>query len=52
MYGIAGIEPPLEEVLIDPIIRHLRRYDALPTDAWPELSWEWESPQNESRRAA
>lgn len=37
IYENAGIEPPLEELLQDPIFRHLRRYDGLPTGEWPEL---------------
>ena len=38
IYDIAGIEPPLEDVMKDPIFRHLRRYDGLPTSEWPEIA--------------
>ncbi|MBY0355673.1 MAG: hypothetical protein K2Q12_08095 [Rickettsiales bacterium] len=36
-YDIAGDEPTLEEIQQDPIFRHLRLYDGLPTTDWPEL---------------
>lgn len=37
MYDIAGVEPSLDEIVQDPIFRHLRYYDGLPTSEWPEL---------------
>lgn len=36
-YDKAGIEPPLEDILYDPIFHYLREYDGLPVTVWPEL---------------
>jgi hypothetical protein len=41
LYDKAGVEPPMEDILYDPIFRHLRQYDGLPVAEWPELEW-WE----------
>jgi hypothetical protein len=37
IYDIAGVEPTLDEIVQDPIFRHLRHYDGLPPSEWPEL---------------
>ena len=37
-YAIAGDEPRLDDVMQDPIVRHLRHYDGLSPDEWPELA--------------
>lgn len=37
-YAHAGVEPPLEEVLRDPIVRLVMRADRLETGGVPEIS--------------